>query len=246
MSVSRRIVISLGLLILETFNRHLLLYTMPLQTTRHNEARSLNLIIDRALIQPGKHHQQAVVALVENHDVERLADRIRRRATYLGRGLRQQAQQILSVRDELVMSLYASLTPTGWANAWCDGSSIKHDNRLSAGIGAIIVDTTNRCVAQISRNIGNKSAFEAEIAALVATLEIARLKHLECIRVHSDNKALVQLWHERRNDPRMIPIRQIARDLKRLQIRPIPRRHNQVANALAKQAATVRKHTKLD
>lgn len=211
---------------------------MRSQLTQREQAHLLNQVIDHALTQPTASHQQEVLALVTHQDVERLAERIRRRATWLGHHKRQQAQPILATRDELIMALYTRLTPEGWANAWCDGSSRKCNSTCHAGIGIILLDATGKRVTDISRYVGNKSAFDAEVAALVMALETAAGQHIDRLRVHTDSKALAQLWHERREDPRLVPIHQLTSSFKRIQIRAIPRLHNQAADALAKQAAT--------
>ena len=206
--------------------------------TRRDEARFLNQVIDRALFQPNTQHLEELLSLAKTRDTQCLAERVRQRATWLGRHEREQTQHILSNRDELIMALYASLAPEGWANAWCDGSSLRQASELHAGIGAVLLDTTGKCIRQISRYVGGKSAFEAEVIALVAVLEDALIHHIERLRVHSDCKALVQLWHEQREDPRLAPVRLLNSRFKGLHISAIPRLHNQVANALAKRAAS--------
>lgn len=211
---------------------------MHSQLTERERAHLLNQVIDRALTRPTASRQQEVLALVAYHDVEHLAERIRRRATWLGRHKRQQVKPILATRDELIMAVYTRLTPDGWASAWCDGSSRKYDSKCHAGIGIILLDATGKRVTDISRYVGSKSAFDAELAALATVLEAATGHHIDRLMVYTDSKALAQLWHERREDPRLVPIRQLTSSFKRIRIRAIPRLHNQAANALAKQAAT--------
>ena len=108
---------------------------------------------------------------------------------------------------------------------------------MHAGIGAVVLDASGRCVSRMRRYVGRKTAFQAELNALTAVLEIALAHHIERLRVHSDSKALVQLWHEQRDDPRLEPVRLLSLRFQGLHIRAIPRLHNQVANALAKQAS---------
>lgn len=206
--------------------------------TRRDDTRLLNQIIDHALTEPGPAQQQALLALVTPENLQALAERLRRRATRLGRRERQQAQDILAVRNELLMALYAAIAPAGWANAWCDGSSIKDNATHRAGIGAVIMDTSGKCIAKISHSVGEKTAFEAEIAALVAVLESAVAHDIERLRVHTDCKALVQLWCEQRDDQRLAAIQSYLSRCKRLEIQAIPRLHNQTAHALAKQAVS--------
>lgn len=209
-----------------------------MNTSARDEARYLNQVIDRALLEPTPAHQRETQALARDRDAQRLAERIRRRATWLGRHERGSTQQILAIRDELIMSLYAGLAPEGWASAWCDGSSIKRASTLRAGIGVVLMGPTGECIARISRYVGENSAFEAEVAALVAALETASEHHVERIRLHSDSRALVQLWQEKRKDRRLDPVHALVSRFKRIDIRAIPRLHNQAANALAKQAAS--------
>lgn len=211
---------------------------MQRQHTRREQTRILNTVIDNALLQPCSHQQQQVLKLGADHSVDHLAERIRRRATRLGRQHPQLHHNILITRDELITQLYASLAPNGWATAWCDGSSIKQQPVRAAGIGVIVMDASGVNIERISRFIGNRTAFAAEIMAVVAALEIAGHHNIEKLRVYTDNKALVQLWCTQREDPRLQSIRQAAEKLKHLEILAIPRLHNQIANALAKQAAT--------
>jgi ribonuclease HI len=135
------------------------------------------------------------------------------------------------------MALYADRAPAGGASAWCDGSSIKRDSTHHAGIGAILMDASGKVVAQLSLPAGDKTAFEAEVAALVAVMEMALEHNIEQLRIYTDSKALTQLWHEQRQDPRLAPIHPFAARFRRLHIRPIPRLHNQAANALARRAS---------
>jgi ribonuclease HI len=200
-------------------------------------ASDLNPIIDIALLQPAPAHSHALAVLMQKHDAQRLIERVRRRATLLSRQRRGQARQIIESRDRLIMALHGHLAPLGFANAWCDGSSIKHNTVRYAGIGVVLFDAHEVCVTQISRYIGGQSAFDAEIAALVAALQSAATNGIKRLRIHTDSKALGQLWHEKRDDARLAPIRSELDGIEQLQIRVIPRLHNQVANALAKQAA---------
>jgi ribonuclease HI len=188
--------------------------------------------------QQGCVQSAVLLSLTKKRDTQRLAERVRQRATWLGRHEHEQAQHILSNRDELIMALYAGLAPEGWANAWCDGSSNRQASERHAGIAAVLLDAKGKCVSQISRYVDDKNAFEAELAALAAVLEDASTHHIERLSVHSDCKALVQLWYEQRDDPRLAPVRLLASRFKGLHISAIPRLHNQVANALAKRAAS--------
>ncbi len=204
--------------------------------SRRDEARLLNQLIDRALLQPSTQHRGELLALARQHATQRLAERVRQRATRLGRHTPEHAQRLLSNRDELIMALYAGATPEGWANAWCDGSSSRQASERHAAVGVVLMDVGGKCISQTSRYVGGKSAFEAELTALKAAMDIALAHNIERLRVHTDSKALVQLWHERWDDPRLTDVRLLGARFRGLHIRAIPRLHNQVANALARRA----------
>lgn len=211
---------------------------MQFQPTHLNHTRDLNQIIDGALNDPTRSHLQAILTLVTPNNVYRLAERVRRLSTRLIRHKHKNTKNLLAVRDALIMALYAEISPAGWANAWCDGSSMIHNDEHRAGVGVVIYSQRWQCIAQTSRAEGNKTAFEAEIQAIAFALDTAMVHHLPRIRVHTDNKALAQLWREHRRDSRLAAIRERAANFERLQICAIPRLHNQAANRLAKQAAS--------
>lgn len=204
------------------------------------QARELNQIIDRILINSTGANFQAICSRVTSNNVYGLAERVRRRSTKLMHYKYKNAKNLLAVRDTLIMALYAAISPTGWANAWCDGSSVPHNNDRHAGVGVVIYSRHWYCIAQISRAIGNKTALEAEIQAIACALDTAMAYHITRIRVHTDNKALAQLWRANRNDARLTVIHELAVNFERLHIYAIPRLHNQTANRLAKQAASSR------
>lgn len=210
---------------------------MPPLKMRPDQGRLLNQLIDRTLSQPTQQHRDDLLAWASTHDTQRLAERVRRRATWLGRHQPGLAHRLLTRRDELIMTLYADRTPAGWGNAWCDGSSSGRGSELHAGIGAVLLDASGKRISETRRYVGRKTAFQAELTALTEVLEIALAHNIEQLRVHTDSKALVQLWHQQRQDPRLEPVRLLGCRFKRLHIRAIPRLHNQLANALAKQAS---------
>jgi hypothetical protein len=80
------------------------------------------------------------------------------------------------------------------------------------------------------------SPLDAELAALEATVTTAVARGARYLRVHTDCRALVHLWQDRRDGDSLSGVRQAARPLRRLQLRLVPRRFNQVANALARGA----------
>ena len=88
----------------------------------------------------------------------------------------------------------------------------------------------------ISHPAGELGAFDAEITALAAVISSAIENRQQRLRVYTDNYGLAQLWREKRNDRRLEKIRELGKKLERLSVFPVPRLHNQPANALAKQA----------
>jgi ribonuclease HI len=206
--------------------------------TRRHQAQRFNAVIDEALIAPSPQQQQQVLQLTTECPVAKLAERVRRRATLLGKRQRGDGGKILSARDALILALYASLIPPGWACAWSDGSSVKVNANRHAGIGGIVMDSNGTILARISRPAGELTAFDAEIAALAAVISTAVESRQQRLRVYTDNYGLAQLWREKRNDKRLEKIRELGAKLERLSVFPVPRLHNQPANALARQAVT--------
>lgn len=200
--------------------------------------RELNHIIDRVLDDPSEAHQHVILDLVTHYNVYNLAERVRRRSTLLLRSRRKNHQNLLALRDTLIMALYAENSPAGWANAFCDGSSVTVNYERHGGIGVIIYSQTGECIAQTSLPVGNKNAFEAEVEAVALAIHTATAHNLARIRIHTDNKALAYLWRGHRQDSRLAAIYRLAARIEKLQIRAIPRLHNQAANRLAKQAVS--------
>jgi ribonuclease HI len=196
----------------------------------------LNAVIDKALLALSPQQQQRVLQLTHECPVAKLAERIRRRATVLAKRRHGESGQIQSVRDALILALYASTVPRGWACAWCDGSSVKMNAEHHAGIGGIVMDSDGTVIARISRPVGDLDAFAAEITALAAVISIAIENGQQRIRVYTDNHGLARLWQEKPDDKRLEKIRESGAKLERLSVFAIPRLHNQSANALAKQA----------
>jgi ribonuclease HI len=122
---------------------------------------------------------------------------------------------------------------------FCDASVAAHDDGRAAGVGSIILDASGRTVARISRRSADCEPFEAEIAALEATLDMAAGlgEGARRIRVYTDCDALVALWLQRRSDPRLRGVRALARGLRAFQLCRLPRRHNQAAHRLARDGA---------
>lgn len=176
---------------------------------------------------------QALHRLRRSLGTTTLAERVRQRATALARRNHSASARILAVRDALVEALYRDASPKGWFDAWCDGSA-KPDG--PASIGALVLGPDSRVVARISRAAGHISPFEAEIAALEAVLEVAVKRDFRHMRVHTDCRALVELWRTHRADPRLARVRTLAHRLERLELRAVPRLHNQPAHRLARES----------
>lgn len=176
---------------------------------------------------------QALHRLRRSLGTTTLAERMRQRATALARRNRSAGAQILAVRDALIEALYRDASPKGWFNAWCDGSA-RPDG--PASIGALLLGPNSRVVARISRAADHISPFEAEIAALEAVLEVAVKRDFRHMRVHTDCRALVELWRAHRADPRLARVRSLAHRLERLELRAVPRLHNQPAHRLARES----------
>lgn len=205
--------------------------------TRREQARQFNKTIDEALFNPSTQHKEQVLQLTKVNAVGPLAERVRKRATLLGKRHRSDAKRILETRDELILALYASIVPQGWACAWCDGSSIKLGSTQRAGIGGLVMDSSGMVIARISRGIGANDAFTAELTAVASVIETAIEHQQRRLWVYTDNHGLAQLWQEQREDKRLADIRRLSGALERFSLRAIPRQFNQPANALARQAA---------
>jgi ribonuclease HI len=194
--------------------------------------RDLNALVDAALLDPACHRAWAVSRALPRHEVAPLVERVRRRATLLTRRARTQTASILDARDDLIRALYARDSPRGWSTAWCDGAT----GASAAGIGGLLLDTQGQEVGRWSRVITPRDPFATEIAALAAALEFATTHGAYRLRVYTDCVALVRLWHEHRADDRLGAVRARAARLQRLQLRALPRLHNQPANRLARNA----------
>lgn len=160
-----------------------------------------------------------------------LAERVRQRATALARRNSSVGARILAVRDTLTEALYRDDSHKGWFSAWCDGSA-RPDGTTS--IGVLVLGPDGRVIVRISRTADRVSPFEAEIAALEAVLEAAVKRDIRHMRVHTDCRALVELWRAHRADPRLARVRSLAHRLERLELRAVPRLHNQPAHRLAR------------
>ena len=204
--------------------------------SRREYAQQFNAIIDQALLEPSADHQQHLIQLVADINVTQLGERLRQRATRLGKTRRSERARLLSVRDELMQAVYAAAVPVGWSCAWVDGSSIKTDTQRHAGIGGVLMDANGKVIERMSQAIGEQGAFDAEVAALVAMLQLAIDHQQSQLWVYCDNQGLVNLWHEQRDDHRLDKIRTQVKPLQQFALRYIPSAHNQIAHVLAQKA----------
>jgi ribonuclease HI len=209
--------------------------TMKPSQDRQRPARHVNEVIDRALQQPTGAHFREALRLRATVPTQNLAERARRRATLLARRDRRHSAQILRSRDRLILAIYADATPAGWHTAWCDGSITV--GKREAGIGGLLMDAAGQIVAELTRRVPGLTPFEAEIAALVAILQVARAQGVQRLRVYSDCSAVVQLRQQCRDDTRLAAVAALAREFRRLQVCALPRLHNQPAHRLAKTGA---------
>ena len=205
---------------------------------RREAAHALNEAIDSALLHRASGAQRMLEAQARR-DVVGLADRVRLRAKRLAKSHAMHRSQILDAAAGLVLAVYRYAGPRDWMCGFCDASAAPHDEGRGAGIGGVIFDGSGRTVARFARPTSKRNPFEAEIAALEATLDAAAAlgDGAPRLRVYTDCDALVALWLQRRRDPRLQGVRALARRLRGFQLYSLPRRHNQAAHHLARHAA---------
>ena len=164
-----------------------------------------------------------------------MANRVQLRAKRLARTHATQRSQILVAAEALILALYRSAAPAAWLCGWCDATVARDGSPRYAGVGAVILDGHGRECARLCEPIAGREPFEAEIAALEATMQAAlgHGEHARRIRVYTDCAALVSLWLQRRRDPRLSGLRALASRLRRFELHRVPRRHNRVAHRLA-------------
>ena len=205
---------------------------------RREATRALSEAIDRALLQSSADDRRSALDLLQRRDATRLADRVRLQAARLARARTSQCKRILAAADALVLSLYHQAAPAGWLCGWCDAAVVRAGPRRAAGVGVIVFDESGREIDRICMPIAGREPFEAEIAALEATIEaVARQGRAKCMCVYTDCAALVSLWLRQRSDPRLSAVRTLTGRLRRFELRVLPRRHNQCAHRLAREAA---------
>ena len=210
----------------------------PNTKTRREHARRLNRVVDRALMRADKRALAALLEVAAEEETVSLCSRISRRAALLARHDPSKGLAIVLARNRRVMEIYGHRTPKGWFSAWCDGSSISDAGGKRSGIGVVLMDAQHRVVAEFGESAGALSPLAAELAALKAALRAAVVHRAVHLRVYTDCPALIHLWQGRGDDDRLAGVRQAADSLGRLQLYLVPRRFNQVANNLARHAAS--------
>lgn len=201
--------------------------------SRRRQACQLNALIDRALRAGPRVPQDIVAQLGPIANPATLAERVRRRATRVGRRERKRVAEILRARDALIVAVYARAVPAGWSAGWCDGSTTSIAGRRRSAVGGLLFGRDGELVAVVQRPVGGLDAFTTEIEAVEAVLEVGLARGMTRLRVHTDCTALVLLWRTRRRDPRLCRLCVLARELSRLQLVAVPREHNQPAHRLA-------------
>jgi len=209
-----------------------------MRESQREKRAALAEAIDRALLRSAAADLQRVLGLSQREDAARMADRVQLRAKRLAKTYATQRSHVLAAASTLILRLYGAAVPADWLCGWCDATVDRDGARRYAGAGGVILDGRGREFARVCEPIAEAEPFEAEIAALEAVLRAAagRSEHARRIRVYTDCDALVSLWLHRRRDPRLSGVRSLACRLRRLELRPVPRRHNRIAHRLAREA----------
>jgi ribonuclease HI len=208
-----------------------------LSKQRRAQARHLNKIIDKVLLEPTEKHLQEVLHSCRPAIAATLAERVRKRATLLARRKHPDRKAFLDRRDTLILVIYAGMAPADCYCAWTDGSVYTIAETSVTGLGGLLLDLERAVVSEFSLHGEGMSSFAAEIAAIETVLREAVAHGATRLRVHTDCEALVQLWLQQREDARLTGIRDLAGAFKLLQLHSVPRQHNHPAHRLAKQAA---------
>lgn len=192
--------------------------------------------IDHALIEPGTSAFNEVVDAISSLEARKLAELVRRRATLLSRQMPDMARRILRVRDRLILFIYARDVPLETYSGWCDASLKQTPGETIAAISGLLISPSGRLIHWLSRRAEEDDAVRAEAMAVSEVMRAAIENGVERLRVHNDCAALIQLWLEQRDDPRLEILRRLAGRLHRFELHAIPRLHNQPADRLAKRA----------
>lgn len=196
--------------------------------------KEINRLIERALVKPCDRTFFAVSAGCQSLDTEKLAERVRRQASRLCREKPGPCQRILRARDRLILFLYGNAAPDRAFSAWCDASLKETENGGIAAISGLLLSPQGKLSGRILQHFKERDAVMAEATAVAAVMQVALQVHVQRLRVHSDCVALVQLWLERREDPRLHTIRKLAAQFRWFELCSVPRLHNQPADRLAK------------
>jgi ribonuclease HI len=201
-------------------------------------SRVLAEAIDRALLRCAPADVQRALELAQREDPTRIADRVQLRAKRLAKTQAAQRSEIVAAAGTLIPRLYCSRAPAGWLCAWSDATVARAGATRRAAVGGVLLDNRGRELARICEPIAECEPFEAEIAASQAVLQAAAAHgaRAQRIRVHTDCAALVSLWLRHRRDPRLSGLGALASRLRRFELRRVPRRHNQLAHRLAREA----------
>lgn len=198
------------------------------------QSKDINHLIDRALIEPCDRTFFAVSMISSTAEPIKLAERVRHRATRLCRETPEISRKILRARERLILFIYGKAVPDRAFSAWCDASLKETESGMTTAISGLLCSPQGKMVSLISQLISERDAVMAETAAVAAVMQAALQHHVDRLRVHSDCAALVKLWCERRQDPRLDTIRRLAARFRWFELCRVPRLHNQLADRLAK------------
>jgi hypothetical protein len=118
---------------------------MATHASPNTQRRPLSSPIDQASLNPSNDSAGALLVQLLYHGAERLREKIRRRTTALTRRFRPRGLGLITIRDQLILAVYAHTAPLGWFSAWCDGSCMKGKSGRYAGIGVAGPRRQARC-----------------------------------------------------------------------------------------------------
>ncbi len=205
-------------------------------TSRNDNASSWQSALERWLLQTDTEALETVLAKIAGEKVATQADWIVRQAERLGREHKAQRAAILQARDALLLHLYGQCAPWGGAVAWCDASLKVEGAQHKAGIGGVLMRNEPVTVTAFALPVPALHSLEAEIDAVMTTVKLARQQGIDCLQIHTDCAALVELWQQARDDFRLEHLRALALPLAEFRLAAIPPAHNPVAHRLARLA----------
>jgi ribonuclease HI len=203
---------------------------VPLSGERSIPAR-LNRLVDRALMG----QRLPVWPLLRIHGgPQRLAERIRRRATSVARRTPGPTEPLIERRDRLMQAVYAQAAATPLV-AWCDASWRPGSDVV--GAAALVSGAGGRTLSTIQKHSpSGADSVAAEALAVTLAIEWVLNGRGDALTAYSDSTALVKMWREKRNDPRLNGLRKTAGRLRFFRLLLIRRTHNQRAHRLARAA----------